>query len=155
MVYRRTDDEMTAYPHEYDFVRKEGVEFRFLTQPVRVLVGERTSHRLALRAHGTGTRRCLRTAARPRPIAGSEFVIPADQVVKAVGQEKPALAAQARACDRARLHQSERRFRNQPSRRLRRRRLHSRKERRVHRDGGRRTASSPPLQFTGKSSRTR
>ena len=28
---------MTAYPHEYDFVKKEGVEFRFLAQPVRVL----------------------------------------------------------------------------------------------------------------------
>ena len=37
MVYRRTEHEMTAYPHEYDFVKKEGVEFRFLAQPVRVL----------------------------------------------------------------------------------------------------------------------
>ena len=37
MVYRRTEREMTAYPHEYDFIKLEGVEFRFLTQPVRVL----------------------------------------------------------------------------------------------------------------------
>ena len=29
MIYRRTEDEMTAYPHEYDFVRREGVAFRF------------------------------------------------------------------------------------------------------------------------------
>lgn len=28
----------------------------------------------------------------PRPVPGSEFVLPADQVVKAIGQEKPALA---------------------------------------------------------------
>src|SRR5436190_1472787 len=36
MIYRRSPEEMSAYPHEYDFVKREGVEFRFLTQPVRV-----------------------------------------------------------------------------------------------------------------------
>jgi dihydropyrimidine dehydrogenase (NAD+) subunit PreT len=36
MVYRRTDREMTCYEHEYDFARKEGIEFRFLSQPSRV-----------------------------------------------------------------------------------------------------------------------
>jgi len=36
MVYRRTENEMTAYPHEYDFIKREGVNFSFLTQPVRV-----------------------------------------------------------------------------------------------------------------------
>jgi len=30
----------------------------------------------------------------PQPLAGSEFSLPADQIVKAIGQEKPALAAQ-------------------------------------------------------------
>jgi glutamate synthase (NADPH/NADH) small chain len=29
----------------------------------------------------------------PRPLPGSEFVIPCDQVIKAIGQEKPSLAA--------------------------------------------------------------
>ncbi len=38
MVYRRTDREMTCYEHEYDFARKEGIEFRFLAQPSRVLL---------------------------------------------------------------------------------------------------------------------
>ena len=92
MVYRRSDEEMTAYPHEYEFVKKEGVEFRFLTQPVGVM---------AENGQVTGLR-CVRTELgpadisnrrAPRPIEGSEFIIPADQVVKAVGQEKPALAA--------------------------------------------------------------
>ncbi len=36
MVYRRTDREMTCYEHEYDFARKEGIEFRFRSQPARV-----------------------------------------------------------------------------------------------------------------------
>ena len=29
MVYRRSEHEMTAYPHELDFIRREGVEFPF------------------------------------------------------------------------------------------------------------------------------
>jgi dihydropyrimidine dehydrogenase (NAD+) subunit PreT len=36
MVYRRSENEMTAYAHEYDFIKREGVHFSFLTQPVRV-----------------------------------------------------------------------------------------------------------------------
>ena len=36
MVYRRSENEMTAYPHEYDFVKREGVGFWFLAQPVKV-----------------------------------------------------------------------------------------------------------------------
>jgi len=31
--------------------------------------------------------------ATPRAITGSEFILPADQIVKAIGQQKPALAA--------------------------------------------------------------
>jgi glutamate synthase (NADPH/NADH) small chain len=89
--YRRTDKEMPAYPHEYEFVKKEGVEFRFLTQPVRVLVDNSAVIGL----------QCLRTAVgaadgtgrpSPEPVAGSEFVIPADQIVKATGQQRPPLA---------------------------------------------------------------
>jgi NADPH-dependent glutamate synthase beta subunit-like oxidoreductase len=45
MIYRRTAAEMTAYPHEYDFVKKEGVGFRFLTQPVRKGVSADESER--------------------------------------------------------------------------------------------------------------
>ena len=30
----------------------------------------------------------------PRPMAGSEFLLPADQIVKAIGQKKPSFAAQ-------------------------------------------------------------
>lgn len=92
MVYRRTDREMSCYEHEYDFARKEGIEFRFLSQPHRVLLENGKPAGLE----------CLRVelgapdaSGRPAPVvvAGSEFVLPADQIVKAVGQEKPALAA--------------------------------------------------------------
>jgi glutamate synthase (NADPH/NADH) small chain len=91
MVYRRTDCEMTCYEHEYDFARKEGIEFRFLTQPARVLLGG---------GHPVGLE-CLRVelgapdaSGRPAPraVTNSEFVLHADQIVKAIGQEKPSLA---------------------------------------------------------------
>jgi glutamate synthase (NADPH/NADH) small chain len=32
--------------------------------------------------------------ASPQPVAGSEFLLAADQIVKAIGQQKPSLAAQ-------------------------------------------------------------
>jgi len=91
MIYRRSPEEMPAYPHEYDFVKKEGVEFRFLTQPVRVEAdGARVTGlacvRMELGAPDASGRRA------PRPAGEPEFVIDADQVVKAVGQEKPPLA---------------------------------------------------------------
>ncbi len=93
MVYRRTAAEMTAYAHEVEFVRQEGIEFRFLAQPVRVLsengrVTALSCLHMELGAPDASGRRA------PRPVNAEEFTIPADQIVKAVGQEKPALAVQ-------------------------------------------------------------
>lgn len=87
MVYRRGEQEMTAYDFEYSFIKNEGAEFRFLSQPVRIL-GENG---------GVVGLECLRAQlgspgpdgrALPEPVLGSEFVIPCDQVIKAIGQEK-------------------------------------------------------------------
>ena len=92
MVYRRTDREMTCYEHEYDFARKEGIEFRFLSQPSRVAVQEgRTVGLECLRVELGEPDASGRPS--PCPVAGSEFTLPADQIVKAVGQVKPSLAA--------------------------------------------------------------
>lgn len=90
MVYRRTDREMTAYSHEYDFIKKEGVDFRFLTQPVAVHVdaGKVTGLTCVLMQLGEPD---LSGRPRPTPVEGSEFVLPADQIVKAIGQKKPSL----------------------------------------------------------------
>jgi glutamate synthase (NADPH/NADH) small chain len=84
--------EMTAYPHEYEFIRKEGVDFRFLTQPIRILHdGVSVTGIECLRMRLSEPDETGR--ARPRPIPGSEFTIAADQVVKAIGQQKPSLIA--------------------------------------------------------------
>jgi glutamate synthase (NADPH/NADH) small chain len=90
MVYRRTDREMTCYEHEYDFARKEGIEFRFLNQPSRVVFENGLLHGLeCLRVELGAPDASGRPS--PQPVAGSEFVLAADQIVKAVGQQKPAL----------------------------------------------------------------
>lgn len=92
IVYRRTEQEMTAYPHEYEFIKKEGVEFRFLAQPVQIIAKDGNVAGLECVRTELGTVD-LSGRASPRVVPDSEFVIPADQVVKAIGQEKPWLAA--------------------------------------------------------------
>ena len=88
MIYRRSSEEMTAYAHEYEFVKLEGVAFRFLTQPVRVLVeAGRVTGLVCVRMELGDADASGRRAS--RPVAGSEFIVETDQVVKAVGQEKP------------------------------------------------------------------
>lgn len=91
MVYRRTDKEMTAYAHEYDFIKREGVGFSFLTQPVRVLVENGVVRALECVRMRLGTADASGRPS-PQPVAGSEFLLTTDQIVKAIGQEKPALA---------------------------------------------------------------
>jgi dihydropyrimidine dehydrogenase (NAD+) subunit PreT len=78
MVYRRTEREMSAYAHEYEFVKKEGVEFAFLTQPVAV-------HANSLE--------CIRMGDGLVPVPNSNFMMSADMVIKAIGQQKPAIAS--------------------------------------------------------------
>jgi glutamate synthase (NADPH/NADH) small chain len=83
---------MTCYDHEYDFARREGIEFRFLAQPVRVLLNDGLPIGLeCLRVELAAPDASGRPS--PTPVAGSEFVLQADQIIKAIGQIKPSLAA--------------------------------------------------------------
>ena len=84
IVYRRTRAAMPAYAFEVEEAESEGVTFAWRTLPVRFL-GEQhvravecVSVRLA--PADAGGRR------RPVPVAGTEFHLRADTVVKAVGQ---------------------------------------------------------------------
>jgi len=92
MVYRRTEREMTCYEHEYEFIKQEGIEFRFLSQPSAVVVEEGQVRGLECLSVALGE---ADASGRPSPhsVAGSEFVITADLIVKAIGQHKPALAS--------------------------------------------------------------
>ncbi|MBX5475008.1 MAG: FAD-dependent oxidoreductase [Thermoleophilia bacterium] len=84
MIYRRTETEMPAYPHEVEQARAEGVSILFLASPVR-FVGEREVRgvecvRMRLAEPDESGRR------RPEPVPGSEFLLAADVVVKAIGR---------------------------------------------------------------------
>ncbi len=84
IVYRRTEAEMPAYRQEVKDAEREGVRFLWLTIPVRLLGTNRLESmecqnmRLG-EPDATGRRR-------PEPISGTEFILPIDTVIRAVGQ---------------------------------------------------------------------
>jgi dihydropyrimidine dehydrogenase (NAD+) subunit PreT len=84
MLYRRTEAEMPAYAHEVELARAEGVTFEWLAAPVRLLGDVRVRavevRRMELGPPDSSSRR------RPVEVPGSEFVMLADTVVKAIGR---------------------------------------------------------------------
>lgn len=82
VVYRRTRNEMPANPEEVEEAEEEGVKFRFLTNPKGVAAGERALEciEMTLGEPDESGRR------RPVPVENSEFLLPADSVILAIGQ---------------------------------------------------------------------
>ncbi|HSC76947.1 MAG TPA: FAD-dependent oxidoreductase, partial [Candidatus Acidoferrales bacterium] len=83
MVYRRSEKEMPAFKYERELAQKDGVIFLWNTQPVRI-VGNSAVEGLECvrtRLHGDGRR------ARVEPIPGTDFTLPVDMVVRALGQQ--------------------------------------------------------------------
>ena len=85
-MYRRTEAEQKGREEERKHAREEGVEFMYLTVPTkfggedgRVTAAE--CLRMQLGAPDDSGRR------RPEPIPGSEFSLPVDVVVLAIGYE--------------------------------------------------------------------
>ncbi len=89
MIYRRTAREMPAYAYEYELAKKDAVEFWWQTAPVEILAGADGTRAAALRCVrmelGEPDASGRRTA---QTVPGSEFDIPVDMVVKALGQQK-------------------------------------------------------------------
>ncbi len=86
IIYRRSEAEMPANEDEIEECREEGIEIMTLTNPVRILSenGKVTAVecvRMELGEPDESGRR------RPVPIGGSEFTIPVDTVIPAIGQE--------------------------------------------------------------------
>jgi dihydropyrimidine dehydrogenase (NAD+) subunit PreT len=93
MIYRRTEKEMTAYLHEFDFIKREGVRFSFLTGPLRVHAENGTVRSLECLQMSLGPADATGRPS-PQPIPGSEFFLATDQIVRAIGQQKPSIASQ-------------------------------------------------------------
>jgi dihydropyrimidine dehydrogenase (NAD+) subunit PreT len=86
MVYRRGEQEMSAFAYEYQLAKQDGVSFLWQTQPVRILGTDGAVSALE----------CVRTQTGPPdqkgrrvpvPQPGSEFTVQVDMVVRAVGQK--------------------------------------------------------------------
>ncbi|KGK86422.1 dihydropyrimidine dehydrogenase [Desulfosporosinus sp. HMP52] len=86
IIYRRSRDEMPARKEELEHAEEEGIQFRLLTNPVAIEGDERgwvkslTCLRYELGEPDASGRRA------PIAIKGSEFDIPMDTVVVAIGQ---------------------------------------------------------------------
>ena len=85
IVYRRSEKEMGARVEEYHHAIEEGVQFNWLTNPMEVLddgsgwVSGLKCQKMQLGEPDASGR------ARPIPIPGSEFVLPVDNVILAIG----------------------------------------------------------------------
>ncbi|NTW36699.1 MAG: FAD-dependent oxidoreductase [Syntrophobacteraceae bacterium] len=97
LVYRRTQDEMPADREEIHDAMEEGVEFHFLSNPIRLLIEEGRivgveCVRMGLGEPDASGRR------RPVPQPRSEFVIACDTVIPAIGQKVDASCLQGEYC---------------------------------------------------------
>jgi glutamate synthase (NADPH) small chain len=94
IVYRRTHHELPARAEEVHHAEEEGIQFEFLTAPVEVVGNDK---------HWVTGLKCIRmklgepdASGRARPVAvpNSEFVVPCDIVVVAIGtRANPLLTA--------------------------------------------------------------
>ena len=85
IVYRRGEDEMPARREEIEHAKEEGIIFRLLTNPVRILGDEKfnvTAVECIKMELGEPDKSGRRS---PVPVEGSEFTIPADVVIIAIG----------------------------------------------------------------------
>lgn len=84
VLYRRTEKEMPAYAHEVEAAKREGVEFLWLTMPLRFLGDWQVEGvecvRMKLAAKDASGR------PRPEAVPGTEFTLEADTVIVAIGQ---------------------------------------------------------------------
>ena len=86
LVYRRTRKEMPAEPYEVDDAEEENVQFEFLRNPTRLIVENNKVIgveviKMELGEPDDSGRR------RPQEVPGSEYVIPCDMVIPAIGQD--------------------------------------------------------------------
>jgi len=85
VVYRRSDKEMSARVEEYHHAMEEGVEFHWLTNPLEI-EGNAEGWATGLRCQKMKLGEPDASGrARPVPIPDSEFVLPVDNVILAIG----------------------------------------------------------------------
>jgi glutamate synthase (NADPH/NADH) small chain len=87
MAYRRSEEEMGAYGFEYDLAKGDGAEFLWNAAPVKVLGAKKVEGMEFIRTETKDGKLVS--------IKGSEFTVPCDRVIKAIGQQKQLSLAKA------------------------------------------------------------
>jgi heterodisulfide reductase subunit A-like polyferredoxin len=85
IIYRRSREEMPAYPWEIEEAEEEGIEINFLATPIKIIgkdgkVSAIECIKMELGEPDESGRR------RPVPIEGSEFTMEVDTIIPAIGQ---------------------------------------------------------------------
>jgi glutamate synthase (NADPH/NADH) small chain len=95
LVYRRSEKEMPARVEEVHHAKEEGVRFEMLTNPIEIL-GDEAGWVRAVRCQRMGLGEPDASGRRrPVPIAGSEFEIPCQVFIEAIGTKANPLLTQA------------------------------------------------------------
>ncbi|HKI17796.1 MAG TPA: FAD-dependent oxidoreductase, partial [Isosphaeraceae bacterium] len=85
IAYRRSEALLPAFVYEYELAKSDGVRFEWFAQPIRLAGDGRAVHGvefLRTELEDPGSR-----SGRVTTVPGSNFILPADMVVKALGQE--------------------------------------------------------------------
>ena len=84
ILYRRSEEEMSAYKFEFELAKNDGVVFHFLTSPKKIIGDKYVESiecvKMTLNESSKGGRK------KPVEIPNSNYVIPVDMVIKAIGQ---------------------------------------------------------------------
>lgn len=82
LIYRRGQEEMSAYQFEQELAKTDGAEFIFNTVPVEIIADNR--------GHVAGIKlaRTVSLNGKIEFLPGSEFVEPFDMVIKSIGEQK-------------------------------------------------------------------
>jgi glutamate synthase (NADPH/NADH) small chain len=82
LIYRRSQEEMSAYEFEQDMAKADEAEFIFHAAPVEIL-DNGTGHVTALKLAATSS-----TNGKVQILPGTEWAEPFDMVIKAIGEQK-------------------------------------------------------------------
>jgi glutamate synthase (NADPH/NADH) small chain len=85
IAYRRGEDAMPAFAYEYELAKADGVRFEWFAQPVRVFGTNGKAEGVEFLR--TQLNEPTSRTSQVKPVAGSNFAIRADMIVKALGQE--------------------------------------------------------------------
>jgi NADPH-dependent glutamate synthase beta subunit-like oxidoreductase len=85
LIYRRSEKEMRVWKAELEESRKQGVEIRFLINPIAVIGKKRIE---GIKCRRTKLSKQKDASGRPRPVdvKGSDFILDADTCIVAIGQ---------------------------------------------------------------------